>query len=109
MNCQLCQVLIIFLITLNSLDSARGFKGKGNRFLGQSKDTVDVFGEEYQNFDEYDPGDTNVEIDLHEKPNENEKVQKKIPLFRGTGKRNEVISFYDEFHGDEASNDSVMA
>ena len=69
MNCQLCQVLSIFLITLNTLDFARGLKG--NRFLHQEKGIVDVFGDEY---DHHEDPDLDVEIDIHEKPNENELV-----------------------------------
>ena len=40
MNCQVCKVLILFLITFNSLNSARGF-------VKQDKNTVDVFGGSY--------------------------------------------------------------
>ena len=104
MNYKLCQVLTIFLITLNNLDSARGFKG--NRFLNQEKGTVDIFGGEY---DHHEDDDLDVEIDLHEKPNENEKVSnKKISLFRGTARKNEVDTFYDEFHGSDVSGHSVV-
>ena len=40
MNCQVCKVLVLFLITFNSLNSARGF-------VKQDKNTVDVFGGSY--------------------------------------------------------------
>ena len=103
MNCQLCQVLSIFLITLNTLDFARGFKG--NRFLHQEKGIVDVFGEEY---DHHEDHDLDVEIDIHEKPNENEKVSNtKISLFRGTARKKAVDTFYDDFHGSDVSDHSV--
>ena len=104
MNCQLCQVLSIFLITLNTLDFARGLKG--NRFLHQEKGIVDVFGEEY---DHHEDHDLDVEIDIHEKPNENEKVSnKKISRFRGTARKKDVATFYDEFHGSDVSGHSVV-
>ena len=72
------------------------------------KGTVDVFGDEYDHQEDNDLDD-DVEIDLHEKPNENEKVSnKKISLFRGTAKKNGVDTFYDEFHGSDVSDHSVV-
>ena len=115
MNCQLCKVLTIFLITLNTLDSARGFKG--NRFvnLNQEKGIVDIFGGEYDHQEDQEKDqDSNVEIDLHEKPNENEKISnafaRKISLFRGNARKKvkTVDTFYDEFHGSEVSDDPVV-
>jgi hypothetical protein len=66
MNCQVCKVLILFLITFNSLNSARGF-------VNQAKNTVDVFGESYDHdYDQdYDDKEDFEEIELHEKSEEN--------------------------------------
>ena len=73
------------------------------------KGTVDVFGGEYDHQEDNDLDD-DVEIDLHEKSNENEKVSnKKISLFRGTAKKNGVDTFYDEFHGSDVSDDPVVS
>ena len=67
MNCQVCKVLILFLITFNSLNSARGF-------VNQEKNTVDVFGGNYDYDDhdqDYNDEDHFEEIDLHENSLEN--------------------------------------
>ena len=64
MNCQVCKVLILFLITFNSLNSARGF-------VNQEKNTVDVFGGNYDHDYDQDYNDDFEEIELHEKSEEN--------------------------------------
>ena len=57
MNCQVCKVFILFLITFNSLNSARGFL---------TNDTVDIFGESYDYEEhEYDDIEDFDEIELH--------------------------------------------
>ena len=80
MNCQVCKVLILFLITFNSLDSARGF-------VKQDKNTVDVFGGSYDHdYDgDYDKEDFE-EIELHEKSEENINVDQGN-LLTGTDKK----------------------
>ena len=67
MNCQVCKVFILFLITCNSLNSAESF-------VGQAKDTVDVFGGNYEYDDhdqDYNDEDHFEEIELHENSLEN--------------------------------------
>ena len=63
----MCKVFILFLITCNSLNSAESF-------VGQAKDTVDVFGGSYD-YDDHDQDyideDHFEEIDLHENSLEN--------------------------------------
>ena len=66
MNCQVSKVFILFLITCNSLNSARGF-------VGQAKDTVDVFGGNYD-YDDHDQDYNDEdfeEIELHANSEEN--------------------------------------
>ena len=64
MNCQVCKVFILFLITCNSLNSAESF-------VGQAKDTVDVFGGNYD-YDDHDQDyDDEEEIELHANSEEN--------------------------------------
>ena len=64
MNCQVCKVFILFLITFNSLNSARGF-------VKQAKGTVDIFGESYDYDQDYNDKEDFHEIELHEKSEEN--------------------------------------
>merc|ERR1712037_868751 len=103
MNCQVCKVFILFLITCNSLNSAESF-------VGQAKDTVDVFGGNYDYDDhdqDYNDEDHFEEIDLHENSLENlindDVDQGNGPRFRSAStssrKRrvNSFRTFYDEF------------
>ena len=67
MNCQVCKVFILFLITCNSLNSAESF-------VGQAKDTVDVFGGNYEYDDhdqDYNDEEYSEEIELHANSEEN--------------------------------------